>query len=201
MIPTNMPVKRTDHPDVVFKTAAGKFDGLVEDIRETHAKGQPILVGTTSVEKSEYLSARLNREGITHKVLNARYHEKEAEIVYHAGEKGMVTIATNMPPRHGHQIGGRRRNWRLKDLGRNAMRPDGSIISSEAGPAVRLIRESRFYISLDDLMRFSAANSRKVSSPGLGDDEAIESRMVPRHRECPEKVEGNNFDSRKTLLL
>lgn len=207
VIPTNMPVKRTDHPDVVFKTAAGKFDGLVEDIRETHTKGQPILVGTTSVEKSEYLSARLKREGIPHQVLNARYHEKEAEIVSHAGEKGMVTIATNMAGRGTDiklgegvvELGG------LKILGterHEARRIDNQLrgrSGRQGDPG-----ESRFYISLDDdLMRIFGGEvlKERVSKLGLGDDEAIESRMVSGAIEnAQKKVEGNNFDSRKTLL-
>ncbi|MGM8289030.1 preprotein translocase subunit SecA, partial (plasmid) [Clostridium perfringens] len=99
VIPTHRPVQREDHSDLVFKTAKGKYDAIVEEIIETHKTGQPVLVGTTSIEKSEYLSALLKRKGVPHKVLNARYHEQEAEIVSHAGELGNITIATNMAGR------------------------------------------------------------------------------------------------------
>lgn len=207
VIPTNMPVKRIDNPDVVYKTAVGKYHGLVDEIKETYEKGQPVLVGTTSVEKSEYLSSLLKRQGIPHQVLNARYHEKEAEIVSHAGEKGMVTIATNMAGRGTDiklgegvlELGG------LKILGterHEARRIDNQLRgrSGRQGDA----GESRFYISLDDdLMRIFGGEVLKdrVSKLGLGDDEAIESRMVSGAIEnAQKKVEGNNFDSRKTLL-
>ncbi len=96
VIPTHRPVQREDHSDLVFKTAKGKYDAIVEEIIETHKTGQPVLVGTTSIEKSEYLSSLLKKKGVPHKVLNARYHEQEAEIVSHAGELGNITIATNM---------------------------------------------------------------------------------------------------------
>lgn len=99
VIPTHRPIQREDHPDLVFKTAKGKYDAIVEEIIETHKTGQPVLVGTTSIEKSEYLSSLLKKKGIPHKVLNARYHEQEAEIVSHAGELGNITIATNMAGR------------------------------------------------------------------------------------------------------
>ena len=99
VIPTHRPVQREDHSDLVFKTAKGKYDAIVEEIIETHKTGQPVLVGTTSIEKSEYLSSLLKKKGVPHKVLNARYHEQEAEIVSHAGELGNITIATNMAGR------------------------------------------------------------------------------------------------------
>ena len=98
-IPTNRPVIRIDHPDVVYKTEAGKFRAIVEQVKQCHAKGQPVLVGTISIEKSEILSKMLKREGIPHNVLNAKYHEMEAQIVAQAGKLGAVTIATNMAGR------------------------------------------------------------------------------------------------------
>ena len=98
-IPTNKPVQRVDHPDVVYKTEAGKFRAIVQQIEECHAKGQPVLVGTISIEKSEELSSMLKKKGIKHNVLNAKFHEKEAEIVAQAGKFGAVTVATNMAGR------------------------------------------------------------------------------------------------------
>lgn len=207
VIPTNKPIARIDQPDVVYKTVEGKYRGLIKEIVETHAKGQPVLVGTTSVESSELLSALLKRQGVPHQVLNAKYHEKEAEIVSHAGEKGMVTIATNMAGRGTDiKLGeGVRELGGLKILGteRHEARRIDNQLRGRAGrqgdPG-----ESRFYISLeDDLMRIFGGDMLKerVSKLGLGDDEAIESRLVSGAIEnAQKKVEGNNFDSRKTLL-
>lgn len=207
VIPTNMPVARVDNPDVVYKTVQGKYKGLVDEIKATYEKGQPVLVGTTSVEKSEYLSNLLKRVGVPHQVLNAKYHEKEAEIVSHAGEKGMVTIATNMAGR-GTDI----------KLGEGVLELGGlKILGTERHEARRIDNqlrgrsgrqgdpgESRFYISLDDdLMRIFGGEilKERVSRLGLADDEAIESRMVSGAIEnAQKKVEGNNFDTRKTLL-
>src|SRR5690606_3891735 len=98
-IPTNMPMQRIDQPDLVYKSEGGKFDAVVKDIVERHAHGQPVLVGTTSVEKSELLSSKLKKQGIPHEVLNAKQHEREAAIVALAGRKGAVTVATNMAGR------------------------------------------------------------------------------------------------------
>ncbi|HCM18400.1 MAG TPA: preprotein translocase subunit SecA, partial [Firmicutes bacterium] len=99
VIPTNKPMIRVDHPDVVFKTEKAKFDAVVKEIQELYAQGQPVLVGTISIEKSEFLSNQLKRKGIPHQVLNAKYHEKEAEIIAQAGRLKTVTIATNMAGR------------------------------------------------------------------------------------------------------
>ncbi|PKK40320.1 Protein export cytoplasm protein SecA ATPase RNA helicase [Clostridiaceae bacterium JG1575] len=207
VIPTNLPVVRKDHPDVVYKTVEGKYRGLLEEIVETYQRGQPVLVGTTSVEKSELVSELLKRAHVPHQVLNARYHEKEAEIVSHAGEKGMVTIATNMAGRGTDiKLGeGVRELGGLKILGterHEARRIDNQLrgrSGRQGDPG-----ESRFYISLDDdLMRIFGGDLLKdrVSRLGLKDDEAIESRMVSGAIEnAQKKVEGNNFDSRKTLL-
>lgn len=207
VIPTNMPVTRMDQPDLVYKTVAGKYSGLIQEIVETYQKGQPVLVGTTSVEKSELVSELLKRVRIPHQVLNARYHDKEAEIVSHAGERGMVTIATNMAGRGTDiklgegvkELGG------LKILGterHEARRIDNQLrgrSGRQGDPG-----ESRFYISLeDDLMRIFGGDTLKdrVSRLGLGDDEAIESKLVSGAIEnAQKKVEGNNFDARKTLL-
>ena len=157
VIPTHRPIQREDHPDLVFKTAKGKYDAIVEEIIETHKTGQPVLVGTTSIEKSEYLSSLLKKKGIPHKVLNARYHEQEAEIVSHAGELGNITIATNMAGR-GTDI----------KLGEGVLEVGGlKIIGTERHESRRIDNQlrgrsgrqgdkghSRFYISLeDDLMR------------------------------------------------
>ena len=207
VIPTNMPLIRKDQPDLVYKTVEGKYRGLVQEIAETYQTGQPILVGTTSVEKSELVSELLKRVQIPHQVLNARYHDKEAEIVSHAGEQGAVTIATNMAGRGTDiklgegvvELGG------LKILGteRHEARRIDNQLRGRAGrqgdPG-----ESRFYISLeDDLMRIFGGDTLKnrVSKLGLGDDEAIESKMVSSAIEnAQKKVEGNNFDARKQLL-
>ncbi len=207
VIPTNVPIARIDNPDVVYKSEQGKYRGLLEDIIQTYEKGQPVLVGTTSVEKSEYISEMLKRSKVPHQVLNARYHGKEAEIVSHAGERGMVTIATNMAGR-GTDI---KLGEGVKDLG------GLKIIGTERHEARRIdnqlrgrsgrqgdVGESRFYISLeDDLMRIFGGEALKdrVSRLGLGDDDAIESKMVSSAIEnAQKKVEGNNFDARKTLL-
>ena len=207
VIPTNVPIARIDNPDVVYKSEQGKYRGLLEDIIQTYEKGQPVLVGTTSVEKSEYISEMLKRSKVPHQVLNARYHDKEAEIVSHAGERGMVTIATNMAGR-GTDI---KLGEGVKDLG------GLKIIGTERHEARRIdnqlrgrsgrqgdVGESRFYISLeDDLMRIFGGEALKdrVSRLGLGDDDAIESKMVSSAIEnAQKKVEGNNFDARKTLL-
>lgn len=207
VIPTHRPVQREDHSDLVFKTAKGKYDAIVEEIIETHKTGQPVLVGTTSIEKSEYLSALLKRKGVPHKVLNARYHEQEAEIVSHAGELGNITIATNMAGR-GTDI----------KLGEGVLEVGGlKIIGTERHESRRIDNQlrgrsgrqgdkghSRFYISLeDDLMRIFGSEKLQsvVDRLGLEESEAIESKMVTKSIEnAQKKVEGNNFDIRKTLL-
>lgn len=207
VIPTHRPIQREDHPDLVFKTAKGKYDAIVEEIIETHKTGQPVLVGTTSIEKSEYLSSLLKKKGISHKVLNARYHEQEAEIVSHAGELGNITIATNMAGR-GTDI----------KLGEGVLEVGGlKIIGTERHESRRIDNQlrgrsgrqgdkghSRFYISLeDDLMRIFGSEKLQavVERLGLEETEAIESKMVTKSIEnAQKKVEGNNFDIRKTLL-
>lgn len=207
VVPTHMPIQRKDLPDLVYKTEKGKFDAVVNEIAETHEKGQPVLVGTVSIEKSELLSDLLKKKRIPHQVLNAKYHEQEAEIISHAGEKGTVTIATNMAGRGTDikledgvvDLGG------LKIIGttRHESRRIDNQLRGRSGrqgdPGV-----SRFYVSLeDDLMRIFGSEKLKgmVDKLGLGDDEAIESKMVSSAIESAQKkVEGNNFDIRKSLL-
>lgn len=206
-IPTHEPVARIDQADYVYKTAKGKYKSIVEDIGDTHKKGQPVLVGTVSIEKSELLSDMLKKKGVPHQVLNAKYHEREAEIISHAGEKGMVTIATNMAGR-GTDI----------KLGEGVVDVGGlKIIGTERHESRRIDNqlrgrsgrqgdpgESRFYVSLeDDLMRIFGSEKLQsiVEKLGLQEDEAIESKMVSAAIEnAQKKVEGNNFDIRKTLL-
>jgi len=207
VIPTHMPIARVDHPDVVYKTIKGKYKCLVDEIGETHKKGQPVLVGTVSIDKSEVISAMLKKKGIPHQVLNAKYHEREAEIVALAGQKGAVTIATNMAGRGTDiklgegvvELGG------LKILGteRHESRRIDNQLRGRSGrqgdPG-----ESRFYICLeDDLMRIFGSErlGGMIDKLGLQEEDAIESRMVSGAIESAQrKVEGNNFDVRKNVV-
>lgn len=207
VIPTAKPMIRQDLPDVVYKTEKAKYNAIVKDIVETYKNGQPVLVGTISIEKSELISDVLKRKGVPHQVLNAKYHEKEAEIISHAGEKGMVTIATNMAGR-GTDI----------KLGEGTIELGGlKIMGTERHESRRIDNQlrgrsgrqgdpgsSRFYISLeDDLMRLFGSDRIKswVERIGLDDDEPIESKMITNAIEqAQKKVEGNNFDIRKSLL-
>jgi preprotein translocase subunit SecA len=207
VIPTNKPVQRVDYPDVVYKSEEAKFNAIANDVAEIHKTGQPMLVGTISIEKSEMLSDMLKKRGIPHQVLNAKYHEREAEIVSRAGEKGAVTIATNMAGR-GTDI----------KLGEEIDKIGGlRIIGTERHESRRIDNQlrgrsgrqgdpgaSRFYISLeDDLMRLFSSDRIKavVDKLGLEDDEPIESPMVSKAIEQAQKrVEGHNFEIRKTVL-
>ncbi len=207
VIPTHRPIARIDFPDLVYKNEIGKFNAIVDEIEETHKLGQPVLVGTVSIEKSEVISTLLKKKGVPHQVLNAKYHEKEAEIISHAGEMGSVTIATNMAGR-GTDI----------KLGEGALEVGGlKIIGTERHESRRIDNQlrgrsgrqgdagsSRFYVSLeDDLMRIFGSEkiSAVVDRLGLDESEAIESKMVSKSIESAQKkVEGNNFDIRKTLL-
>ncbi len=207
VIPTHMPIARVDHPDVVYKTIKGKYKCLVDEIGETHKKGQPVLVGTVSIDKSEVISAMLKKKGIPHQVLNAKYHEREAEIVALAGQKGAVTIATNMAGRGTDiklgegvvELGG------LKILGteRHESRRIDNQLRGRSGrqgdPG-----ESRFYICLeDDLMRIFGSErlGGMIDKLGLQEEDAIESKMVSGAIESAQrKVEGNNFDVRKNVV-
>ena len=206
-IPTNLPVQRRDLEDVVYRTEAGKFRAVVRDIVAAHEKGQPVLVGTVTIEKSEILSKMLKMEGVKHQVLNAKYHAQEAEIVALAGQKGAVTIATNMAGRGTDiklgegvpELGG------LKIIGteRHESRRIDNQLRGRSGrqgdPG-----ESRFYISLeDDLMRLfgSEKTMKVVDAMGMTEDEPIEAGMLTKAIEgAQKKVEGNNFAIRKQLL-
>lgn len=206
-IPTNKPVRRIDHPDLIFKTLNGKYKAIIDEIVERHKKGQPVLVGTIAVETSELISKMLKKKGIPHNVLNAKHHEREAEIIEQAGQKGAVTIATNMAGRGTDikideevaQLGG------LFVLGteRHESRRIDNQLRGRSGrqgdPG-----ESRFYISLEDelMRRFGSDNLKNMMDRlGMDDSQPIESKMVTKAVESAQKrVEGNNFDARKQLL-
>ena len=197
-IPTNKPIKRIDHEDAVYKSKKEKFNAVVEDIKETHAKGQPVLVGTITIETSEMLSKMLKKEGIHHEVLNAKFHEKEAEIVAKAGLHGAVTIATNMAGR-GTDI----------KLDPESVKAGGlKIIGTERHESRRIDNqlrgrsgrqgdpgESKFYISLeDDLMKI-------FNAIGVPENEEIQHSMLTRAIEKAQmKIESNNYGIRENLL-
>ena len=206
-IPTNRPVQRKDLEDAVYNTKQEKYHAVVEAVKEAHATGQPVLVGTITIEVSELLSKMLKKEGIQHKVLNAKYHELEAEIVADAGQHGAVTIATNMA--------GRGTDIKLDDAAREA--GGLKIIGTERHESRRIDNqlrgrsgrqgdpgESRFYISLeDDLMRlFGSERLMSVfNTLGVEDGEQIEHKMLSSAIEkAQKKIEGNNFGIRKNLL-
>ncbi len=206
-IPTNKPVQRNDKSDLIYISQKGKFDAVVEDVVEKHKAGQPVLLGTVAVETSEYISNLLKKRGIRHDVLNAKNHEREAEIVAGAGQKGAVTIATNMAGR-GTDI----------KLGEGVEKLGGlAVIGTERHESRRIddqLRgrsgrqgdkgDSRFYLSLQDelMIRFGSERLQKMMSRlGLDDSTPIESKMVSRAVESAQKrVEGNNFDARKRIL-
>ena len=206
-IPTNKPIQRIDKHDLIFINEKAKFNAIVDEVVEKHKLGQPVLLGTVAVETSEYLSNLLNQKGIKHEVLNAKNHEREAEIVSHAGEKGAVTIATNMAGR-GTDI---KLEPGVEDLGGLA------VIGTERHESRRIDDQlrgrsgrqgdkgySRFYLSLQDelMVRFGSEGLQKVMKKlGMDESTQIESRMVSRSVESAQKrVEGNNYDSRKQVL-
>ncbi len=207
IIPTHQKMIRKDYADMVYKTAAGKYRAVVKEIKELHQKGQPVLVGTISIDVSEKISDMLKKAGIKHSVLNAKHHEKEAEIVAEAGQKGKVTIATNMAGRGTdiklgeevpalgglHILGTSRHESRRIDnqlRGRSGRQGDTG--------------SSRFYLSLeDDLLRIFGSDrlSAIMDKLGMEEDEAIEHTMISKAIEnAQRKVEGHNFDIRKHLL-
>ncbi|MDO5457352.1 MAG: preprotein translocase subunit SecA [Atopococcus tabaci] len=208
VIPTNEPIIREDKPDLIYPTLQSKFEAVAEEIKRRHEKGQPVLVGTVAVETSELLSQLLQKEGIPHEVLNAKNHFKEAEIVQTAGEKGAVTIATNMAGR-GTDI---KLGPGVKELGGLA------VIGTERHESRRIDNQlrgragrqgdpgaSQFYLSLeDDLMRRfgSEAIQRVLETFRIeGEDAVIQSGMVSRQVEsAQERVEGNNYDVRRNVL-
>ncbi|OGB74134.1 preprotein translocase subunit SecA [candidate division Kazan bacterium RBG_13_50_9] len=207
MVPTNKLMVRMDMNDLVFATQAAKFNAVVREIKERYAKGQPLLVGTISIEKSELLSDMLKVEGVPHSVLNAKHHEKEAEIVKDAGRKGMVTIATNMAGR-GTDI----------KLGEGVVELGGlHIIGTERHESRRIDNQlrgragrqgdpgsSRFYVSMeDDLMRLFGSDRMKslMKTLRVPEDQPLEHKMISGSIEAAQKkVEGHNFDIRKHVL-
>ena len=206
-VPTNKPVQRIDYDDAVYKTKKGKFNAVVQSVIESHEKGQPVLVGTITIETSELVSEMLRKKGIPHNVLNAKFHEKEAEIVAEAGKHGAVTIATNMA--------GRGTDIKLDDEARAA--GGLKIIGTERHESRRIDNqlrgragrqgdpgESRFYISLeDDLMRlFGQERLMNVFNKlGVGEDEQIEHKMLSNAIESAQKkIETNNYGIRSHLL-
>ena len=205
-IPTNRPVQRIDHPDVLYASLEAKFKAVVEDVKARYQKGQPVLVGTVAVETSDYISKKLVAAGVPHEVLNAKNHYKEAQIIMNAGQRGAVTIATNMAGR-GTDI----------KLGEGVRELGGlCVIGTERHESRRIDNqlrgrsgrqgdpgESQFYLSLeDDLMkRFGSERLKGVFERLNMSDEAIKSRMLPRQVEAAQKrVEGNNYDTRKQVL-
>ncbi|NJB68618.1 preprotein translocase subunit SecA [Desulfobaculum xiamenense] len=207
VIPTHREMVRKDHPDVIYKNQDAKYKAIATEVAELHTSGRPVLVGTTSIEKSEMLSTMLTRKRIPHSVLNAKHHEQEAEIVAEAGQRGKVTIATNMAGRGTDIVLGEgvRELGGLHILGteRHESRRIDNQLRGRAGrqgdPG-----SSRFYLALDDeLMRLFGSDrlSGIMDKLGLEDDEAIENRMVSRAIEnAQRRVEGHNFDIRKQLL-
>lgn len=207
VIPTNKTVTRIDRPDSIYKTEKGKFMALVREIKARHEKGQPVLVGTISIEKSEILSEFLKKEGIPHEVLNAKFHEKEALIIAGAGQKGAVTIATNMAGR-GTDI----------KLGEGVLELGGlCILGTERHEARRIDNqlrgrsgrqgepgETQFYVSTEDhLMRvFGSEKMKKVMDTfGIEEDMPIENSFISKQIEAAQKkIEGFNFDLRKHVL-
>ncbi|NLN17394.1 MAG: preprotein translocase subunit SecA [Firmicutes bacterium] len=207
VIPTNKPMIRVDHPDVVYKTERGKFRAVVDEIEECYKRGQPVLVGTISIEKSERLSALLKTRGIPHQVLNAKHHEREAEIVKLAGQEGAVTIATNMAGRGTDIV-----------LGEGVAAKGGlHIIGTERHESRRIDNQlrgragrqgdpgsSRFYVSLeDDLMRLFGSERivGLMEKFGWEEDQPIESGQITRAIESAQKkVESRNFELRKQVL-
>ncbi len=207
IIPTNQPMIRIDHPDVIYKTKKEKFEAVIDEIRELHQKGQPVLVGTISINVSESLSNKLSKRGIPHTVLNAKIHEKEAEIVAMAGQKGAVTISTNMAGRGTDIVLGPG----VTDLG------GLHILGTERHESRRIDNQlrgrsgrqgdpgsSRFYMALeDDLLRIFGGErmSAIMDRMGMEEGEPIEHNLISRAIEnAQSKVEGHNFDIRKHLL-
>jgi preprotein translocase subunit SecA len=207
VIPTNKPIVRDDRPDLIFASMDGKFRAVCEDIYERHQKGQPVLVGTVAIETSELISRYLTKKGIRHNVLNAKNHEREAEIIAEAGHRGAVTIATNMAGR-GTDI----------KLGEGVLELGGlAVVGTERHESRRIDNQLRgrsgrqgdpgvtqFYLSMEDelMRRFGSDNMKAMMQRlGMDDTQPIQSKMVSKAVESAQKrVEGNNFDARKQLL-
>lgn len=216
VVPTNKVIQRIDRNDLIFRNESGKFKAIAKKIKELNQKGQPVLVGTVSIEKNEVLSEYLKREGVTHQVLNAKNHEREGEIIAQAGKKGGVTIATNMAGRGVDiKLGGNPATpetyEEVKSLGglfvlgterHEARRIDNQLrgrSGRQGDPG-----ETQFFVSLEDsLMRIFASDTIKslMSKLGVAEDEAIENRIITKSLETAQtKIEGFNFDSRKHIL-
>jgi preprotein translocase subunit SecA len=216
VVPTNKPMIRQDLPDRIYKTMEGKYRALVQEIKERHQKGQPLLIGTTSIEKNEYLGKLLEREGIPHQILNAKNHQKEGEIIAQAGRLGAVTIATNMAGRGVDIIlGGNPPSF----IEAEKVREVGGlhVIGTERHEARRIDNQlrgragrqgdpgsSQFFLSLeDDLMRVFGGEKVKnlMSILKIPEDQPIETKLVSRAiEEAQSKIEGFNFDLRKQVL-
>ncbi|MDO8548131.1 MAG: preprotein translocase subunit SecA [bacterium] len=215
-VPTNREVVRKDDNDLIYQTEKGKFAAIARAVKELHQKGQPVLIGTVSIEKNELLSAYLNREGVPHEILNAKNHEREGEIVAAAGQKAKVTVATNMAGRGvdiklGGALATPEEAEAVKTLGglyvlgterHEARRIDNQLrgrSGRQGDPG-----ETRFFVSLEDnLMRVFASDTIKnlMGKFGIPEDEAIENSMVSRALESAQtKIEGFNFDARKHVL-
>ena len=215
-VPTNIPTKRIDQGDLIFQTEKGKFKAIARAVKEINQKGQPVLIGTASIEKNELLSAYLTREGIPHEVLNAKKHEQEGEVVAQAGIKGRVTIATNMAGRGVDiKLGG---NPGSKELYEEVKKLGGLfVLGTERHEARRIDNqlrgrsgrqgdegETQFFVSLEDsLMRVFASDMIKkmMGRFGIAEDEPIQNSLITRSLESAQtKIEGFNFDSRKHVL-
>ncbi|MDZ4244164.1 MAG: SEC-C metal-binding domain-containing protein, partial [Candidatus Doudnabacteria bacterium] len=215
-VPTNRPMVRRDMPDKIFRSEKGKFMAIAKEIKSRQASGQPVLVGTVSIEKNERLAAMLSREGISHKVLNAKNHEAEAEIIAQAGRAGAATVATNMAGRGVDIILGG--NPLVAEEAKKVREAGGLLVLGTERHEARRIDdqlrgrsgrqgdpgESQFYVSMeDDLMRIFGSDRIKnlMAHLGMPEDEAIENKMVSGAIEsAQEKIEGYNFDTRKHVL-
>ncbi len=215
-VPTNKPVTRKDYDDLIFQTRSGKYRAVARAIKERHLKGQPVLIGTVSIEDNETVSTYLTNEGVPHEVLNAKNHEREGEIIAEAGKEGRVTVATNLAGRGVDiKLGGAlaTSETRAAVIAKGGL----AVIGTERHDARRIDNqlrgrsgrqgdpgETRFYVSLEDkLMRvFAAETLKKVMGRfGIPEDEPIESAMITRSLETAQKrIEGFNFDSRKQIL-
>jgi preprotein translocase subunit SecA len=215
-VPTNQRVARIDHNDLIFQTEVGKFKAVARAVKELHSKGQPVLVGTVSVEKNELLSSYLSQVGVPYQVLNAKNHEREGEIIAQAGKKGAVTIATNMAGRGVDiKLGGNPATQEQSDL----VRQVGGlfVLGTERHEARRIDNQLRgrsgrqgdlgatqFFVSLEDpLLRVFASETIKkmMGRLGVAEDEPIENRLITKSLENAQtKIEGLNFDSRKHVL-
>lgn len=215
-IPTNRDIKRIDRPDLIFQTEHGKFKAIAGKVKELHAAGQPVLIGTASIEKNELLSEHLKREGVPHEVLNAKNHEREGEIIAQAGRKGRVVIATNMAGRGVDiKLGG---NPSTKDEAEEVKSLGGLfVLGTERHEARRIDNqlrgrsgrqgdpgETQFFVSMEDsLMRVFASDVVKnmMGKLGIPEDEAIQNKLISRSLEtAQEKIEGFHFDARKHVL-